>query len=104
MDTPDSDFEEHFCSLLTGTGKHLSTPIQFLAERLTQAEINDPQTVIAGIDVLAFDSINRNHENLSTSKENKINPIAWVSQNMTRWTSSLKENQAATPITLQIQM
>lgn len=102
MDTPDSDFEEHFSSLLTENGKRLST--QFLAERLIQAEINDLPTAIAGIDVLAFDSINRNHENLSTSKENKINPIAWVSQNMTRWTSSLKENQAATPITLQIQM
>ena len=103
MDTPDSDFEEHFCSLLTGNGKHLSTLDQFLAERLTQAKINDPQTVIAGIDVF-WDLINRNYENLSTRRKNRISPIAWVSQNMTRWTSSLKENQAAPPITLQIQM
>lgn len=101
MDIPDSDFEEHFSSLLTENGKRLST--QFLAERLIQAEINDLPTAIAGIDVF-WDLINRNYENLSTRRKNRISPIAWVSQNMTRWTSSLKENQAAPPITLQIQM
>ena len=45
MDTP--DFKEHFSSLLTESEEHLSTLDQFLAERLEQAEISDPQTVIA---------------------------------------------------------
>ena len=77
MDTP--DFKEHFSSLLTESEEHLSTLDQFLTERLAQAEINDPQTVITGIDAV-LDSIDRNHENLTAQ------------------TSSLKENQAATLI------
>ena len=64
MDT--SDFKEHFDSLLSESEEHLSTLDQFLVERLEQAEINEPQTVIAGIDAV-LDSIDRNHENLTTS-------------------------------------
>ena len=63
------DFKEHFSSLLTESEEHLSTLDQFLAERLEQAEINDPQTVIASIDAV-LDSIDRNHENLTASKQN----------------------------------
>lgn len=70
MDTP--DFKEHFSSLLTESEEHLSTLDQFLAERLEQAEISDPQTVIAGIDAV-LDSIDRNHENLTTSKQTGTN-------------------------------
>ena len=39
------DFKEHFSSLLTESEEHLATLDQFLAERLEQAEINDPQAV-----------------------------------------------------------
>ena len=70
MDTP--DFKEYFSSLLTESEEHLSTLDQFLAERLEQAEISDPQTVIAGIDAV-LDSIDRNHENLTTSKQTGTN-------------------------------
>lgn len=95
MDTP--DFKEHFSSLLTESEEHLSTLDQFLVERLEQAEINDPQTVIAGIDAV-LDSIDRNHENLTASKQNGTSRTAWLQQNLTEQTSSLKENQAATLI------
>lgn len=92
MDT--SNFKEHFDSLLTESEEHLSTLDQFLVERLEQAEINDPQTVIAGIDAV-LDSIDRNHENLTTSKQNGRSRTAWLQQNLMKQTSSLKENQAA---------
>lgn len=92
MDT--SDFKEHFDSLLTESEEHLSTLDQFLVERLEQAEINDPQTVIAGIDAV-LDSIDSNHENLTTSKQNGRSRTAWLQQNLMKQTSSLKENQAA---------
>ena len=95
MDTP--DFKEHFSSLLTESEEHLSTLDQFLAERLEQAEISDPQTVIAGIDAV-LDSIDRNHENLTASKKTGTSRTAWLQQNLTEQTSSLKENQAATLI------
>lgn len=95
MDTP--DFKEHFSSLLTESEEHLSTLDQFLAERLEQAEINDSQNVIAGIDAI-LDSIDRNHENLIASKKNGMSRTAWLQQNLTEQTSSLKENQAATLI------
>lgn len=95
MDT--SDFKEHFGSLLTESEEHLSTLDQFLVERLEQAEINDPQTVIAGIDAV-LDSIDRNHENLTASKQTGTSRTAWLQQNLTEQTSSLKENQAATLI------
>lgn len=91
------DFKEHFSSLLTESEEHLSTLDQFLAERLEQAEINDPQTVIAGIDAV-LDSIDRNHENLTASKQTGTSRSAWLQQNLTEQTSSLKENQAATII------
>ena len=91
------DFKEHFSSLLTESEEHLSTLDQFLAERLEQAEINDPQTVIASIDAV-LDSIDRNHENLTASKQNGTSRTAWLQQNLTEQTSSLKENQAATLI------
>lgn len=92
MDT--SDFKEHFDSLLSESEEHLSTLDQFLVERLEQAEINEPQTVIAGIDAV-LDSIDRNHENLTTSKQNGTSRTAWLQQNLMKQTSSLKENQAA---------
>ena len=95
MDTP--DFKEHFSSLLTESEEHLSTLDQFLAERLEQAEISDPQTVIAGIDAV-LDSIDRNHENLTASKKTGTSRTAWLQQTLTEQTSSLKENQAATLI------
>ena len=95
MDT--SDFKEHFDSLLTESEEHLSTLDQFLVERLEQAEINEPQTVIAGIDAV-LDSIDRNHENLIASKQTGTSRTAWLQQNLTEQTSSLKENQAATLI------
>ena len=91
------DFKEHFSSLLTESEEHLSTLDQFLAERLEQAEINDPQTVITGIDAV-LDSIDRNHENLTASKQTGTSRSAWLQQNLTEQTSSLKENQAATII------
>ena len=92
MDT--SDFKELFDSLLTESEEHLSTLYQFLVERLEQAEINEPQTVIAGIDAV-LDSIDRNHENLIASKQTGTSRTAWLQQNLTEQTSSLKENQAA---------
>ena len=95
MDT--SNFKEYFNSLLTESEEHLSMLDQFLAERLTQTEINDPQTVIAGIDAV-LDSIDRNHENLIASKQTGTSRTAWLQQNLTEQTSSLKENQAATLI------
>lgn len=95
MDTP--DFKEHFTSLLAESEEHLSSLDQFLAERLEQAEINDSQNVIAGIDAI-LDSIDRNHENLIASKKNGMSRTAWLQQNLTEQTSSLKENQAATLI------
>ena len=70
MDTP--DFKEHFSSLLTESEEHLSTLDQFLAERLEQAEIDDPQTVITDIDAI-LGSIDRNHENLTASKQTGTN-------------------------------
>ena len=79
MDTP--DFKEHFSSLLTESEEHLSTLDQFLVERLEQAEINDPQTVIAGIDAV-LDSIDRNHENLTASKQNGTSRTAWLQQSL----------------------
>lgn len=79
MDTP--DFKEHFSSLLTESEEHLSTLDQFLVERLEQAEINDPQTVIAGIDAV-LDSIDRNHENLTASKQTGTSRTAWLQQSL----------------------
>lgn len=70
MDTP--DFKEHFSSLLTESEAHLSRLDQFLVERLAQAEIDDPQTVITGIDAI-LGSIDRNHENLTASKQTGTN-------------------------------
>lgn len=95
MDTP--DFKEHFSSLLNESEEHLSTLDQFLVERLAQAEIDDPQTAIAGIDAI-LDSIDRNHEILTSSKQNGTSRTAWLQQNLTKQTSSPKENQAATLI------
>ena len=91
------DFKEHFSSLLAESEEHLSTLDQFLTERLTQANIEDPQTVITGIDAI-LDSIDRNHENLTASKQSGTSRAAWLQQNLTEQTSSLKENQAATLI------
>ena len=95
MDTP--DFKEHFNSLLAESEEHLSSLDQFLAERLAQAEISDPQNVITGIDAV-LDSIDRNHENLTASKQTGTSRTAWLQQSLTEQTSSLKENQAATLI------
>ena len=93
MDTP--DFKEHFSSLLTESEEHLSRLDQFLVERLAQAEIDDPQTVIAGMDT-TLDSIDRNHENPTTSRRSGTSRTVWCQQNLMVQTSSLKENQAAT--------